>query len=86
MGFLRQEYWSGLPCPPLGNLPDPRTKSTSLYVSLQWQADSLPLLPPAKPIIFILNVDKSYVSLKLPTDDYESMKKDLDHRSLQEAL
>ena len=23
MGFSRQEYWSGLPCPPPGNLPDP---------------------------------------------------------------
>ena len=22
-GFLRQEYWSGLPFPPLGELPDP---------------------------------------------------------------
>ena len=23
MGFPRQEYWSGLPLPPLGDLPDP---------------------------------------------------------------
>ena len=23
MGFARQEYWSGLPCPPPGDLPDP---------------------------------------------------------------
>ena len=23
MGFSRQEYWSGLPCSPPGNLPDP---------------------------------------------------------------
>ena len=23
MGFLRQEYWSVLPCPPPGDLPDP---------------------------------------------------------------
>ena len=23
MGFSRQKYWSGLPCPPLGDLPDP---------------------------------------------------------------
>ena len=23
MGFLRQEYWSGLPFPPPGDLPDP---------------------------------------------------------------
>ena len=30
MGFSRQEYWSGLPCPPPGDLPDPGIKSTSL--------------------------------------------------------
>ena len=23
VGFSRQEYWSGLPCPPPGDLPDP---------------------------------------------------------------
>ena len=23
MGFPRQDYWSGLPCPPPGDLPDP---------------------------------------------------------------
>ena len=23
MGFSRQEYWSGLPCPSAGDLPDP---------------------------------------------------------------
>jgi len=30
MGFSKQEYWSGLPCPPLGDLPDPRIESSSL--------------------------------------------------------
>jgi len=30
MGFSRQEYWSGLPCPPPGDLPNPRTEPTSL--------------------------------------------------------
>ena len=28
--FSRQEYWSGLPCPPPGNLPDPGIKPASL--------------------------------------------------------
>ena len=28
MGFLRQEYWSGLPFPSPGDLPDPGLKST----------------------------------------------------------
>ena len=29
MGFLRQEYWSGLPFPPPGALPDPGIETTS---------------------------------------------------------
>ena len=29
MEFSRQEYWSGLPCPPPGGLPDPGIKPTS---------------------------------------------------------
>ena len=28
-GFSRQEYWSGLPWPPPGDLPDPGTKPAS---------------------------------------------------------
>ena len=30
MGFSRQEYWSGLPFPSPGDLPDPGVKPTSL--------------------------------------------------------
>ena len=30
MGFSRQEYWSGLPCPPPGDLPDSGIKFASL--------------------------------------------------------
>ena len=30
MGFSRQEYWSELPCPPPGDLPDPGIKPASL--------------------------------------------------------
>ena len=29
MGFPRQEYWSGLPFPPPGDLPDPGIKPAS---------------------------------------------------------
>ena len=41
MEFSRQEYWSGFPCPPPGDLPDPRIKHTS-PASPALQADSLP--------------------------------------------
>ena len=39
MGFSRQEYWSGLPCPSPGDLPDPGIKPGSPTL----QADSLHL-------------------------------------------
>ena len=29
LGFSRQEYWSGLPCPPLGHIPDPGIEPAS---------------------------------------------------------
>ena len=38
MGFLRQEYWSGLPFPSPGDLPDPGIEPGSPEL----QADSLP--------------------------------------------
>ena len=33
MGFSKQEHWSGLPCPPLGDLSDPEIEHTSLKFS-----------------------------------------------------
>ena len=39
MGFSRQEYWSGLPRPPLGDLPDTGIKPRFLIL----QENSLPL-------------------------------------------
>ena len=41
MGFSRQEHWSGLLCPPPGDLPDPGIESVS-HIYLHWQAGSLP--------------------------------------------
>ena len=29
MGFSRKEYWSGLPCPPPGDLSDPGIETAS---------------------------------------------------------
>ena len=49
MRFFRQEYWSGLPCPPLGHLPDPEVEPES-PVSPALQADSLTTEPPEKPV------------------------------------
>ena len=49
MVFSRQEYWSGLPSPPLGDLPHPGIKPMSLHWQAgSWQAGSLPLALPGK--------------------------------------
>ena len=45
MGFSRQEYWSGLPCPPPGDLPSPGIEPMSPALLV----DSLPSEPPGKP-------------------------------------
>ena len=47
MKFSRQEYWSGLPFPSPGDLPDPPIKPMS-PVSPALQVDSLLLVPPGK--------------------------------------
>ena len=44
-GFSRQEYWSGLPCPPPGDIPNPRIEPRSPTL----QVDSLPAELPGKP-------------------------------------
>jgi len=47
MGFSRQDYWSGLPFPSPGDLPDPGIELGSPEV----QADALTSEPPGKPKI-----------------------------------
>ena len=44
-GLSRQEYWSGLPCPPPGHIPNPGIKPRSPTL----QADSLPTELQGKP-------------------------------------
>ena len=53
MGFSRQEYWSGLPCPPPGDLPHAGIKPASLIssaltggfftTSSTWEASEAPI-------------------------------------------
>jgi len=44
MEFSRQDYYSGLPFPPPGDLPDPETEPRSSVL----QADISPFEPPGK--------------------------------------
>ena len=55
MGFLRQEYWSGLPFPPRGVLPDPEMEP----VSPELKVDSLPLCHLGCPSSSRLNTSSS---------------------------
>ena len=50
MGCFRQEDCSGLPWPCPGDLPNPEVEPVSLCL-LYWQASSLLLAPPGKPIL-----------------------------------
>ena len=67
MGFSRQEYWSGLPFPSPGDLPNPGIKPGSPAL----QADPLPSEPPGKPSRFI---NDSYSELPFQSPDFEDRK------------
>ena len=53
MGFSRQEYWSGLPCPPPRNLPDSGIQPIS---SMALALDSLPLSHQESPLNVYMNL------------------------------
>ena len=58
MGFSRQEYWSGLPFPSPGDLPDPGIESGSPTS----RADALTSEPPGKPYN-VLNFQQIIITL-----------------------
>ena len=53
MAFPRQGYWSGLPFPSPGDLPDPGIDPVSPHSLLPGQVDSLPLSHQGSPIVNI---------------------------------
>ena len=52
MGFSRQEYWSGLPFPSPGDLPDPGFEPRTPA----FQADALTSEPPGKPLLLYKHI------------------------------
>ena len=66
MRFFRQEYWSGLPCPCPGDLPNPGIESTS-SAAPALQADSLPTEPLGKSTFL-----KTYFKLYNPCGHHHS--------------
>ena len=65
MGFSRQEYWSGLPFPTPGDLPD-QGSNPCLWCLLHWQTDSSPRchlgLEPVSPASLVL-ADRFFTTL-----------------------
>ena len=67
MGFPRQEYWSRLPCPPPGDLPDPGIESV-FPASPALQIDSLLLSHRRSPLIcHSLLSDGFYQDITIPS-------------------
>ena len=64
MGFSRQEYWSGLPCPPPADLPNPGIQPRSPVL----QVDSLLPEPPEK------SMNAGVGSLSLPQGIFLTQK------------
>ena len=52
MGFPRQEFWTGSPCPAPGIFLTMGLNSSLLRL-LHWQVGSSPLAPPGKPLMLI---------------------------------
>ena len=71
MGFPRQEYWSGLPFPYPGDLPNPGIEPTSRL--LHWQAVSLPLAPPGKPNLELFHLPGELNFLYLCSDSVNAV-------------
>ena len=75
-GFSRQEYWSGLPYPPLGGPPNPGIESGSSTL----QADSLPSEPSGKP------PQNNYSYYKLLTNIHILKEVDYDINHVKERM
>ena len=68
VGFSRQGPWSGLPCPPPGDLPNPGIEPKSPAL----QADSLPAEPQGKPIY---NISFMFFLIRFLKSDFLEKKR-----------
>ena len=69
MGFSRQEYWSGLPFPSPGDLPDPGIEPGSPAL----EADALTSEPPGKFSMVSFDKDPFFILMKLNLLSFSSM-------------
>ena len=61
MGFSGQEYWSGLPCPPLGDFPHPRIDTVSPAAPCI-EGGLFTAEPPRKPFLLVVSGKTSLTS------------------------
>jgi len=60
MGFFRQEYWSRLPCPPRGDLPDAGIEPVS-SVAPAPQVDCLLLSHQESPLFLLMAIIRVHI-------------------------
>ena len=77
MGFSRQEYWSGVPFPSPGDLPDPGIESGSPAL----EADALTSEPPGAQVYSIGN-HKPINRIKKQPSDWEEIVNEATHKGL----
>ena len=73
MRFSRQKYWSGFPCPPPGDLPDPGIEPASLRSPALTGRffTTLPLVPPGNPLWDLhvhINIENTHLRKRSVTD------------------
>jgi len=61
MGFPRQEYWSGLPFPSPGHLPNPEIKPVSSALTVRFFTTE----SPGKPLDLIIMIQKHNIMNKM---------------------
>ena len=75
VGFSRQEYWSGVPLPSPGDLPDPGIEPGTPAM----RADALPCEPPGNPPFSTLNLRKSKLGLDRVCDKPRRRRRRVHH-------
>ena len=88
MGFSRQEYWSELPCPPPGDLPNPGIKLTSL-MSPAWAGSFFTLLSKSlawiQALIYLQSTSQMAPRIPLYVFQFTSVASDSETHGLQHA-
>ena len=69
-GFSRQEYWSGLPFPSPGDLPDPGMETESL-VSPALAGGFFTAEPPGKPDLLLKEIIISFLGMGIGDQRYQ---------------